>query len=162
MSSSKRSFFYVMIFSICFLADRVSKMLVFGNVTQEINIFPGLQLDVVWNRGVTWGMFNFASQTKFMILSAFIIFVVISFAIYSLQRFKRGENIIGEVIVLAGACSNIVDRFMYGAVLDFIGLYVGTWHWPWFNIADVCVVVGVCLVAIKYVWDDYEDKRNLS
>jgi signal peptidase II len=162
MTNKKRSFLYLTLFSICFIVDRISKALVLCNVVGEINVFPGFQLDVVWNRGVTWGMFNFASQTKFMILSGFIIFVVLSFAVYSLKRLQQGISIVGEVIVLAGACSNITDRFLYGAVLDFIGLYVGTWHWPWFNIADMCVVVGVCLVAIKYVWDDYESKRTLS
>lgn len=162
MTNTKKSLLYLMLFGTCLLADRISKMLVLRSINHEINVFPGFQLDVVWNRGVTWGMFNFASQTKFMMLSVFIILVVLSFAFYSLNRFKKGESIVGEIIVLGGACSNIIDRFMYGAVLDFIGLYVGTWHWPWFNIADMCVVVGVCLVAIKYVWDDYEDKRNLS
>lgn len=163
MTNKKRSFLYFTLFAVCFIVDRISKMLVLCNLTGDsIDIVPGLQLDIVWNRGVTWGMFNFASQAKFMILSGFIILVVLSFAMYSLKRLRQGISIVGEVIVLAGACSNITDRFLYGAVLDFIGLYVGTWHWPWFNIADMCVVVGVFLVAIKYVWDDYESKRTLS
>lgn len=48
-----------------------------------------------------------------------------------------------EILVFAGAISNLVDRVLYGAVLDFIELYVGRWSWPVFNVADSLIVCGV-------------------
>ena len=63
--------------------------------------------------------------------------------IHALYMLRNGEQIVGELLVLSGACSNLVDRFVYGAVLDFIDLYVGPWHWYTFNLADTWVVVGV-------------------
>lgn len=85
----------------------------------------------------------------YWILTAAIIATIASFAGYTLWRVQQNLPIASEMLVLGGALSNVIDRFWYGAVLDFIELYVGAWHWPIFNIADTMVVLGVCGILAR-------------
>ena len=58
-----------------------------------------------------------------------------------------------EALVLSGAVSNFIDRLYYGAVVDFIDCYVAHWHWPTFNVADACIVVGIGgIIGRGLVW----------
>lgn len=51
-------------------------------------------------------------------------------------------------LVIAGAVGNVIDRIRYGYVVDFVDWYVGTWHWPAFNVADSAIVVGAVLLVL--------------
>lgn len=147
-----KNIFYTILFFGCFAADRFSKMWAYLNLmTQDKDILPGLRFELAWNRGISWGMLQFDSQNYFWLLTAGIILVTIILAIHTLWCIRQGELIIGEILVLAGACSNLVDRFTYGAVLDFIDLYVGPWHWYTFNVADAWVVIGASVIIYKYL-----------
>ena len=71
------------------------------------------------------------------------------------QRYRKHELIIGELLVIAGAGSNIMDRIRMGGVIDFIKLSAGDFVWPLFNIADICIVIGV---FIMFVSEYYESR----
>lgn len=146
---------YPLIFIACFAADRLSKAWAFVSLmTQDIQLFPGLSFELAWNRGISYGMLQFNSDTYFWFLTAGIMLVTTILAIHALCMMRNGEQIVGELLVLSGACSNLIDRFMYGAVLDFIDLYVGPWHWYTFNLADAWVVIGVGVMMYKYFVQD--------
>ncbi len=146
---------YPLIWIFFFAADRLSKAWAFINLAdQDIYFFPGLSFELAWNRGISYGMLQFSSDTNFWFLTAGITLVTAILVIYAFSMLRRGEQIVGELLVLAGACSNLVDRFMYGAVLDFIDLYVGPWHWYTFNLADTWVVIGVGVMMYKYFVQD--------
>jgi len=117
----------------------------------EIQLFPGLNFSLAWNRGVSWGLFGSSSPWGLYLLSSVIALVIVFFTAYTVIEYKHGRSIFLELIVIAGALSNFVDRLWYGAVVDFVDVYALHWHWPTFNIADACIVVGICGIAIKGV-----------
>lgn len=152
MKIMNEKLFYPLIFFACFATDRLSKMWAYWNLAaQDIDIFPGIRFELAWNRGITFGSLQFDSQIYFWLLTAAIILVTSALFVHTLHCARRGELVVGEIVVLAGAASNLVDRFIYGAVLDFIDLYVGPWHWYTFNLADSWVVIGVGIMIYKYL-----------
>lgn len=83
-------------------------------------------------------------------LVALIIVTVIGFAWHTITRARAHHMLCGEIFVLAGALSNLLDRYFYGAVIDMIHL---TWplSWPVFNIADMLIVMGVGLMFFQHI-----------
>jgi signal peptidase II len=84
-----------------------------------------------------------------------IIGVTLFLGSYAYHRWHDNKIIIGEVIVLAGGISNLIDRALYQGVIDFIALSWGPLSWPVFNVADVCIVFGVFLMGIS-VYRDHD------
>lgn len=97
---------------------------------------------MVWNKGVSFGMF--ASHAEWMpyVLGGFALFL--SAGLFG--WFLRAAHLtitIPLILIISGAISNVWDRVRFGAVADFLDFYIGDWHYPAFNIADGCIVVGV-------------------
>jgi len=86
-------------------------------------------------------------------VSIFISLITLFILVYSYKRYKKGHSIVGETLVLAGSISNILDRIMYGGVIDFIVVSFGSYSWPVFNIADIAIVIGAFIICV-YVWRD--------
>jgi len=132
------------------LLDRLTKWWVVTVLQErEIVLFPGVNFILAWNRGVSWGLFSSTSNLGFYLLSFFIAIVIIFFIMYTISEYRRGTLILFELLVIAGALSNFIDRLYYGAVVDFIDLYVYSWHWPTFNVADACIVIGIGGIVAK-------------
>lgn len=106
--------------------------------------------EVGYNRGVTWGLLHSTSPWLFGIVTAFIIFITLIVIRYAQNQYAQGYSIFGETLVVAGSLSNIVDRFLYGGVVDFIELSYGNWVWPSFNIADASIVCGVFMMLFVH------------
>ncbi len=100
-------------------------------------------------------MFATDGALGFWLLTAIIMAMVLGCAIYTLYRILNHLPALAEIVVLAGALSNVIDRLWFGAVLDFIELYVGTWHWPVFNIADSMILLGVAGIFYR-MWRNNE------
>ncbi|MFH0898476.1 MAG: signal peptidase II [bacterium] len=155
--------FYGTLFSLFFILDRVSKFLVLTSVHEDTAIIHNFfTLSVTWNKGVSWSLLSFKSTLGTSLLTGFILCVIVSFGIYTYINYKKGLNIILEIMVLAGALSNIADRFLYGAVLDFLEFNFETWYWPTFNIADILIVVGILGIILKNSVDAYVTKNKKS
>jgi len=69
---------------------------------------------------------------------------------FAYYNYKQGNNIAAEVCIIAGSISNLIDRVIYGGVIDFIILSYGSLSWPVFNVADAMIVLGVILLLLKY------------
>lgn len=150
MTKQKANFLYLFNFLFFLLFDRLTKSWALANIKdQAMSIFPGFNLSLSWNRGVSWGMFNKSSSFGFILLSIIIALVIIFFTAYTIFLYKKGKSIFLETLVLSGAISNFIDRIYYGAVVDFIDFYAGSWHWPTFNIADACIVIGIVGIIIR-------------
>ena len=78
------------------------------------------------------------------------------FMIWYLRRHQH-ETLLAFAIsfILGGAVGNVIDRLVYGAVVDFIDIYYGQWHWPAFNLADSAIVLGAALI----IWGEIRPKR---
>ena len=104
-------------------------------------------LTMVWNRGVTFGLFSGDSQWNQLILAALAMVI----AGVLLRWLWRAENLwvalaLGSVI--GGAIGNVIDRLRFGAVVDFVHLSAWDWHWYVFNVADAGIVIGVGLLVV--------------
>lgn len=132
------------------LADLISKQLLL-NYLRPGSIDPvidGLfRLVMAWNPGVSFSILGGARAVPAWVLSAVAVGICIGLLVW-LRRTDRAVTGWGIGLVMGGAIGNVIDRVRWGAVLDFADFYIGQWHWPAFNLADVAIVVGVALIFI--------------
>jgi len=114
---------------------------------RRIEVLPMLDFVPVWNRGVSFGLLASDSPWGPWLLSGFAL-VVCGFLLAWLIKARTWPLIWGLGAVIGGAIGNVIDRLMYGAVVDFIDVHVGSWHWPAFNIADSAITLGVVLLLL--------------
>lgn len=107
-------------------------------------VLPFFNLAMVWNYGVTFGLFSQDSAWPLIIFSALIVLVLVVwlFKVPMSDKFV----IIGLSLVIGGALGNIADRVRYGAVVDFLDFHLGGWHYPAFNVADMAIVLGIAIL----------------
>ena len=120
----------------------------------QIEIFSFFNLVYVWNRGVSFGMFNQLenSQIIFSTIQS-LIFLIVAFCLY---RNQKPLVACAFGLVMGGALGNVVDRLQNGAVADFLDFHVANYHWPAFNLADSWVFIGVMIL----VFDDLIFKKK--
>lgn len=116
---------------------------------QSIDLIPCFQLTYLRNQGAAFSFLSGAGgwQRWFFIGLAIIASVFICFWLKKLDRNQRWEAIAWS-LVLGGALGNLIDRILYGYVIDFLDVYVGEWHWPAFNVADSAITVGVIMLLL--------------
>ena len=124
--------------------DQITKYLVisFMNPFDSIEVFPFLHIVSVRNTGAAFGMFKGLGSSFFIGISVIAIIFVIWLLI------KRAYNYLGLSLVLAGAIGNLIDRILYGNVVDFIDFSVGRFHWPAFNVADSSLTIGIVVIFL--------------
>lgn len=112
-----------------------------------IEITGFFNLVMVWNHGVSFGLFAADSDATRFLLVAVALGITVGMAIW---MWRTSRPILGVCIglVIGGAVGNVVDRLVYGAVADFLDVHVAGYHWPAFNIADSAIVVGVGLILL--------------
>lgn len=143
----------LIVFLILFL-DQISKKLIHSNLElgQSISVIDGFfNLCLVMNPGAAFGLFsNLPHEIRRVVLG-----VVTSGAmilVFVLLRNEAKEDKIAQIClysILGGALGNVVDRFRFDAVVDFLDVYYQDYHWPAFNIADSAISVGVCILLIR-------------
>ena len=132
-------------------ADQASKQWVLHGLDLpgrgSVAVLPGLSLTMVWNQGVTFGLFRAGTQAGEALLAA----VAVAVVAVLLAWLRRAESALVAVAlgaVAGGAVGNIVDRLRYGAVVDFIHAHAGGWSWYVFNVADAAICCGVALLVL--------------
>jgi len=113
-----------------------------------IDLLPVLRLVLVYNRGMAFGFLNEASgwQNAVFIGVAIVVSIVILVMLARLARFE-GQAAVALLLVLGGAFGNMIDRFRFGYVVDFISVHYGTWQFPAFNAADSAITIGAVLLV---------------
>ena len=139
--------FYInltIIFSI-FILDRLTKIYVIYldkiNSSSEIFSSKFLNIYLIWNEGIAFGLFSFDENNlyNFLTLIILIIIFVILYMIYKNSGFKKYSLL----FIFGGALGNVFDRIIYRAVPDFIDFHIANFHWFIFNVADIFITVGV-------------------
>lgn len=152
MSTIKRlAWNYKFLFLSIIFLDRFSKWYAMQQWQVPLQINQFLTFELAYNRGISWGMFHSSSDLVFVLVSIVIGVVTFLVAGTAWIRFMNGQSIIGELLVVAGSTSNLIDRVLYGGVVDFILLSYGEWSWPVFNFADMAIVLGVFVM----IWEHY-------
>ena len=133
-----------------FLIDRISKIYVIflDNKFLGSEIFSSkyLNITLIWNEGIAFGLLNFEKNYLYNILTIFILTVIILilFMIIKTEGLKK----FSLLLILGGALGNIFDRIFYKAVPDFIDFHIGNFHWFIFNLADIFISVGVIFMIL--------------
>lgn len=140
------SYVLPIIISIVFL-DQLTKYLVVKNINplDSIEILPFLHLVNVRNTGAAFGMFRNLSSEFFILISVGAVIFVTYLLI------KNAYNNVGLSLLLGGAIGNLIDRLLYGKVIDFIDFSIGDFHWPAFNIADSSLTIGIGLILLTSI-----------
>jgi signal peptidase II len=116
----------------------------------EVNLLPFLNLTLTYNTGAAFGFLSGASgwQNIFFIAIALIAGAVI---FLMLRRLAAGEHwqAVALTLILGGATGNLLDRLIYGHVVDFMDLYISSWHFWTFNIADAAISVGAAVLILE-------------
>ena len=129
-------------------ADQATKAVVTANsaaLAGGVPVFPGFNLVYLRNDGVTFGMM---AGVPWWVLAALALAIVVWLAVLMARATDRLEAL-AYGMVIGGALGNVADRLRFGAVTDFLDVYVRGWHWPAFNFADVAVVSGVGLLLLS-------------
>lgn len=142
---------YLWIAAVIIIFDQLTKFAATDYLTGqgEVQLLPFLNLVLVHNTGAAFGFLSNAGgwQNIFFIVVAV---AASAFILWMLWRLDSKEKLlaIALTLVLGGAMGNLVDRLIYGYVIDFIDIYYATWHWPAFNVADSAITIGAVLLII--------------
>ena len=144
----------LLISAVAIVLDRLTKVLVEARIPigDAIPVIPRVLRITHWtNEGAAFSIFADSASpnlvrwglTSFSLLAALIVLI-------ALVRLGDRVNIttVALALVLGGALGNVHDRVMYGSVVDFIEVHIFSYHWPDFNVADSCIVIGACLLLL--------------
>tara|TARA_X000001036_G_C20094897_1_gene568683 strand:- start:48 stop:542 length:495 start_codon:yes stop_codon:yes gene_type:complete len=158
----KKNFFIASSFVLLiFLLDRVSKIYViyldkefFGS---EILSSKFLNIRLIFNEGIAFGLFSFDDKMLYHILTILILIVIIALIFMTLG--SQGAKKYSLLMILGGALGNVFDRLFYRAVPDFLDFHVGNYHWFIFNVADIFITLGVIfMIILEFIGNN--DKNN--
>lgn len=143
--------YWLWLSAVVIVLDQWTKWLVDSSMAlyESIALLPFFQLTYLRNQGAAFSFLSQAGgwQRWFFIGLAVIASGLISYWLYKLDRAKRWEAA-AWALVLGGALGNLIDRVLYGYVIDFLDVFHGDWHFPAFNVADSAITVGVAMLLI--------------
>ena len=135
---------------IIFLFDRISKIYViyldnklFGSEIFSSNF---LNIYLIWNEGIAFGLFSFNEKIFYNILTIIILIIILIIFIMTIKN--DGFKKYSLLMILGGALGNVFDRLYYKAVPDFIDFHIGNFHWFIFNVADIFITIGILFMVI--------------
>jgi len=148
---TKNNLYCFVVISIIFFLDRYTKLFILNNFTENTYYLNNyINLDLVWNTGIGFGLFSSNSDIIYNLTSLLIILVIICL-IYFLILSEKYEKIIYSIIV-GGALGNFYDRMFFKAVPDFIDLHYKNFHWFTFNLADIFITLGIIAFLFKEIF----------
>ncbi len=156
---SMKNIIAILITLTIFLIDRVTKISIIRKLLAEensITLNKYLNLELVWNTGIGFGLLNLDANIFYHLISIFIFLITVVILIVMIDA--KGSESIMYSLILGGAVGNLYDRVMYFAVPDFIDFHIGNYHWFTFNIADIFISIGIILLILK----EFSVKRNLN
>ncbi len=128
-----------------FVFDRISKIYViyldnkfFGSEIFSSNF---LNINLIWNEGIAFGLFSFNEKILYNILTIIILIIILIIFIMIIK--SDGFKKYALLMILGGALGNVFDRLYYKAVPDFIDFHIGNFHWFIFNVSDIFITIGV-------------------
>ena len=153
----------LLIVSLIFLLDRISKLYVIyldkKNLNEEIFSSKFLNVHLIWNEGIAFGLLSF-NQNSFYNLISFLIFLIIIIIFFMILKSERLKKY-SLLMILGGALGNFFDRVFYKSVPDFIDLHIGNFHWFIFNIADIFITLGVIsMIFLEFTDMNYKKKKS--
>ena len=146
-----------------FLLDRITKIYVINLdkrlIGSEIFSSKYLNISLIWNEGIAFGLLSFDQENLYNLLTILIILIIFFILVMFLK--SSGLKKLALVMILGGALGNVFDRILYKSVPDFIDFHVGEFHWFIFNIADVFITIGVfSMILFEFIGNNQKIKEN--
>ena len=157
---SKNFYISFSIVALIYFLDRLSKIYVIqldkNNLGSDIFNSTYLNIVLIWNKGIAFGLLSFSESYLYNIISLIIAIIIIILIIMSLksQGFKRYSLL----MIVGGALGNLHDRFFFNAVPDFIDFHIGNFHWFIFNVSDIFITLGVISMIVLELFDNKNEK----
>ena len=160
----KKNIMNLALILIIFLADRVSKIYIlkFAKLENSVDIYltSYLNLNLVWNQGIAFGLFSMQKSYLYSLVSFLIVLVIL--AVIAMLFKTHGFKKYLLIMIIGGALGNLFDRMYYSAVPDFIDFHINSFHWFIFNVADIFISIGVFCLIITEIFDKkgINDEKN--
>ena len=162
---NKNFYISISIVALIYFLDRLSKSYVIqldkNNLGSDIFNSAYLNIVLIWNKGIAFGLLSFNESYLYNIISSIIAIIIIVLVIMSLksQGFKRYSLL----MIVGGALGNLHDRIFFNAVPDFIDFHIGNFHWFIFNVSDIFITLGVISMIIVELIDkdEYNYDKNI-
>jgi len=159
---TKKNYINLFIIFFIFCLDRISKKYVIylneQNLSQELFVSKYLNINLIWNEGIAFGLLSFEQSSFYNFLTIFIAFII--FIILYMVIKTDGLKRYSLLIIIGGALGNLYDRAIFFAVPDFIDFHVGNFHWFTFNVADIFISLGVFFMILIEFIDNNKNKLN--
>ncbi len=153
---------FLLILSI-FVLDRFTKEYVIfeneKNLSSELFVSKYLNINLIWNEGIAFGLLSFNQSYFYNILTILIaiIIIIIFFMLLKSKGFKKYSFL----MIFGGALGNLYDRIFFRAVPDFIDFHIGNFHWFIFNVADIFISIGIiCLIFDELFFNKNNNEKN--
>ncbi len=148
----KKFFLYSIIAIFIFILDRISKLYILNlaetNDIVDIYLTPFLNLYLIWNKGIAFGLLSFDKNSIYNFIT--ILIIVITFIILIIIIKSNDYKVYFFIFIFSGSVGNLFDRIYYLAVPDFIDFHINDFHWFIFNVADIFISLGViCLIFVE-------------
>ena len=146
-----------------FILDRLSKLYIIKiaetNNTVDIYLSPYLNLYLIWNKGIAFGLFSFEQSSIYNFVTILIVFI--TFVILLMIVKSNDYRAYFLIFILGGSLSNLFDRINYSSVPDFIDFHINDFHWFIFNVADIFITIGViCLIFVEIFFKNKINNEN--
>lgn len=158
--------YHFLIAALVVIFDRLAKWIVDKNIAlhESVAVVPGFfHLTHVENRGAAFGLFaESPSEWKIAVL---VLFSLVALVVVSALLWKNSHAMtttgVGLALILGGALGNLWDRLVSGQVVDFLDFYVGSYHWPAFNLADSAIVIGALLLVTEILFSKSPSEQKV-
>jgi len=142
--------------------DQASKQVIMASMSlyDSLPVVPFLRLTYVHNTGAAFSFLSDAGGWQRWLFAGLAIFIGSVIGVW-LGRLERRQKLLAVslALILGGAVGNLIDRLVYGFVIDFIDVYYQSWHWPAFNIADMAISIGVALMLLDSLRDGRREEE---
>jgi signal peptidase II len=159
---SKNFYVYLFFVFFIFISDRLSKIYIINESLKNLDNFilksTYLNIRLIWNEGIAFGLLSFDDKVLYHSLSILILIIILTI-IYMIIK-SNGSKKFSLILILGGALGNFYDRIAYGAVPDFIDFHLNGFHWFIFNIADIFISIGVFALIILEIFDKKNHEKN--
>jgi signal peptidase II len=158
--NSKKILSNLIIVSVVFLIDRISKIYILKIAelqnTVDIYLTPYLNFYLIWNKGIAFGLFSFNESFIYNIITTMIVIIIIIVLVMAIKT--EGLKKYSLLFVFGGSTGNLFDRIYYSAVPDFIDFHINNFHWFVFNVADIFITIGIIFLIFAEIC--INDKKN--
>ena len=163
-NSLQKILFYLFIVVLIFFLDRFSKIYILNlaelNNSVDIYLSSFLNLYLIWNKGIAFGLLSFEQNLIYNLITLLI--SVINIFIICLIIKTKDIRVYFLIFILGGSLGNLFDRVYYTSVPDFIDFHIGNFHWFIFNVADIFITLGIVCLILAEIFLNKKDKNEVK